>query len=323
MRTDIERTQRLLKDMGIRLDANETATFARQLEHIQAQTYDVLYPEVRALELVPQIGGVDPGAKFFTFRQFDMAGSAAMTANYADDAPRVDVQGQELSSPIKHYSDSYAWSVADLRASALAMRSLGGIGMPIDARRAQAAAKIMGRRIDSCIAIGESTVSGLTGFVNNSNVPIVSPAVGTWSAHSGEEILSDLRKLEASIITLSKDIHRPNTLVVPPSLMGIIASKPASALVPNMTVLEVFLKNARYIKAVESWYALETADANGTGPRVVAYDRSPEMLGCVVPMLFNQLPPEARNFAFVVNCEAQCGGTVFFYPKSAAYMDGC
>lgn len=308
---------------GQRLDANETATFARQLEHIQAQTYDVLYPEIRALELVPLIGGVDPGAKFFTFRVFDIVGDAKMTANYADDAPRVDTQGAEVTSPIKHYSDAYAYSVDDLRASALAMKNLAGIGMPLDVRRAQAAAKILGRKVDSNVALGESTISGLTGFVNNALVPVVAVDFGNWPAATGAMILQDLRKLESSIVTLTKDVHKPNTLVLPPSLMGIVASKPASELVPNVTVLEVFLKSSRYIKNVESWYALELADAAGTGPRIVAYDRSPEMLGAVVPLEFNQLPPEARNFAFIVNCEAKAGGTVFFYPKSAAYMDGC
>jgi hypothetical protein len=308
---------------GVRLDANETAMLARQLEHIQAQTYDVLYPEIRALELVPLIGGVDPGAKWFTFRVFDIFGDAKMTANYADDAPRVDTQGQEVTSPIKHYSDSYIYSVDDLRSSQLAMKNLAGIGMPLDVRRAQAAAKILGRKVDSNIALGEPSITGLTGFANNALVPLVTPDFGNWPAATGAMILQDLRKLESSIVTLTKDVHKPNTLAVPPSIMGILASKPASELVPNVTVLEVFLKSARYIKNVESWYALETADAGGTGPRLIAYDRSPEMLGAVVPLEFNQLPPEARNFAFIVNCEAKAGGTVWFYPKSGAYMDGC
>ena len=55
---------------GERLDANETAMFARALEHIQVQTYDQLYPELKGIQLVPIIGGIDPGAEWFDWRGF-------------------------------------------------------------------------------------------------------------------------------------------------------------------------------------------------------------------------------------------------------------
>ena len=35
------------------LDANETAFFERELEHIKARSYDVIYPEFMALDLIP------------------------------------------------------------------------------------------------------------------------------------------------------------------------------------------------------------------------------------------------------------------------------
>lgn len=338
MRIDPEILRAQCAAKGIRLDANETAVFARQLEHIQAETYDVLYPELKAMQACPVIGGIDPGASFFTYRGFDYAGKAKRIANGTDDSPRVDVQGAEVQSPIGGYGDSYAYSIHDLRASALANRSLGGIGMPLDQRRALAARDVLARTVDSIIAVGDPDDSRVPGFTNNSSVAQLYPGNGTaalalpngnWPAATGAQILQDLQFAEAYIITASKGIHVPDTLALPPSLMGIVAVKPASDLIPDKSVLQVYLQNSRAIKSVSSvieWYALETAGTarvTTSTTRMVMYQRSPQVLGSIVPLEFNQLPPEPRNYSFIINCEARCGGAVWFRPGAGVYIDGC
>lgn len=336
MRISAEYIRAACAAKGIRLDANETAIFARQLEHIQAQTFDVLYPELKAMELAPVIGGVDPGAQFFTYRGFDYSGRAKRIANAADDSPRVDVQGGEVQSPIAGYGASYQYSIQDLRASALAQRNLSGIGMPLDQRRAVAARDVCARTVDSVIAVGDPEDSRIVGFTNNASVDVLYPGAagaknlpnGNWPAATGAQILQDLFFVEAYIVTKTKGIHKPDTLALPPSLLGIIATKPASDLVPDKTVLEVFLKSSRFIKNVTSvvdWYALETAGTtiNATATRMVMYQRSPEVVGSVVPLEFNQLPPEPRNYSFVINCEARTGGAIWYRPAAGAYIDGC
>lgn len=303
---------------GQRLDANETAIFARALEHVQVQTYDILYPELKALLLAPIIGGVDPGAEWFDWRGFQRYGAATRITNYADDSPRVDVNGSEERTKIEHYGDSYAYSVQDLRRI-----SMASVGMPLDQRRALAAREILARKLDKIVAFGDPTVPIMSGgILNYPNVPLVTPITGGWTTATAAEILADLFYFERTIYVGSNGVEMPDTLILPPSRMGIIATTPASSINPEVTILDVFLKKAMFIRNVEDWYTLETADAALTGPRAVAYRRDPTKLGSIVPLEFNQLPPEPRNYSFVVNCEARCGGAVFFYPLSAAYMDG-
>lgn len=308
---------RQLDAQGVRYDANETAVFARSLEHISATIYEVKYPELKATSLIPVNAAVDPGAEFYTWRLFDRAGAAKRLVNYADDFPRVDVQASENVTPIASYGDAYGYSMQDIRRAALA-------GVDLDTRRAMAAREALARKIDLVAAFGDDEAN-IPGFLRDSNVPVVAQDFGAWdaAARTGAEILTDLQKLERSIVLLTNDLEQPDTLLVPPSLMAIIATKPASALVPTVSVLEYFLQKSRYVKNVESWYHLETGDVAGTGQRIVMYKRDPTKVELVLPVEFEQLPPQARNMAFVVNCHARTGGVVFHYPKSAAFMDNC
>lgn len=301
---------------GIRMDANEGAFFARQLESVAAQTFDIRYPELMGIKLVPRIGGIDPGADFYTYRTYDRSGTATLIRDYSTDLPRVDVHGTEAITAIHGYGNSYGYTVQDVRRLAMSPQA------SLDAKRAFAARDIIARKVDMVLAFGDDTV-GTKGFTNNPNVPVVTPTTGDWATATAAEILADLYKLERSIVTATNGVESADTIALPNGLYTLIATRPSSDLTPLVTILEVFLKNSRTIKTAEAWYQLETADADGTGPRIVAYRRDPMKLGAVLPIEFEQHAPQFKNLAWLINCDARCGGTVFYYPKSAAYMDGC
>ena len=58
------------------LDAAESVFFARQLEAIKSQTYDIRYPELRSRLFVPVSNEAGAGATSVTYRQFNRAGRA-------------------------------------------------------------------------------------------------------------------------------------------------------------------------------------------------------------------------------------------------------
>ena len=41
-----------------------------------------------------------------------------------------------------------------------------------------------------------------------------------------------------------------------------------------------------------------------------------------IAILAEKLPPEQRNFGYVINCESKCAGVIVYYPMSVAYGDG-
>jgi hypothetical protein len=62
---------------GVRMDANETAYFARQLESIDKKLYERRYPEFKGTQIVPIMSGVDEGAEEYTYRSITEYGISA------------------------------------------------------------------------------------------------------------------------------------------------------------------------------------------------------------------------------------------------------
>lgn len=305
----------LLRSFHADADPGTSAAFLRALTHIVSKTYDKRYPDLKARLFIPVDSSVPAGAEFFVWRSWDYAGMAKIITDYADDLPMADVMAVEVTQKVEGLGNAYAYSINDLKAAAMS-------GIPLDTKRTYAVRRTHENRVDALAAFGDAA-SGFTGFLNNANVPIITtPDIhGGWDTATAAEILSDLNLICNSIVTTSKEAFTPDTLLLPVSRYSLLASKPYSDVVPD-TVLEVFLKNSPYIRSVDQWHRLDTADSLGTGPRCVAYKRDPEMLGLVIPQEFEQLPPQPQNLAFKIPCWSKIGGVVVYYPISMVYGDG-
>lgn len=297
---------------SVRFDAGETSFFTRSLETILAKTYDIKYPALKARTFLPLNTEVDPGAETFTYRQFDMFGIAKIVSNFADDLPMVDVFGKEFSATVVSIADSYHYSIQDIRRSRMS-------GIDMDSKRAMAARRGIETKIDLLAALGD-TNTGVKGFLNQAAVPIVAFVTGGWTqATSAENMLTDLNTLVNSIVTTTKELFSPDTVILDTLSFQIVNSKRID---PTMekSVLRSFLENNPYITSVQQWHRCSTAGAT-SGRRIVAYKRDPEVLELIIPQEFEQFPPQARNLGFVIPCHARCGGVSVRYPLAMAYMD--
>ena len=91
----------IMASPGTRFDSAEDASmfFARELDHVKAQSYDVQYPEFTALNLFPISSEADPGAETITYYTYDKTGLAKIIDNYSTDLPRADVNGKPSYAP--------------------------------------------------------------------------------------------------------------------------------------------------------------------------------------------------------------------------------
>jgi len=89
----------------------------------------------------------------------------------------------------------------------------------------------------------------------------------------------------------------------------------------DKTILRFVIENSPYINAIEPWRHCKGAGAGDTD-RAVCYPRNPLVVGGIIPMETQSMPPVQRNLEFVVNMVASCGGVVVRYPVSMRYMDG-
>lgn len=304
---------------GRRIDANETAMFARSLEHIFAELYEVEYPDLKARALIP-VKAAHPGAESHTFREVEKFGQAKIVHNYSTDFPSAEVQGREFTQGIRSIGSSYQYSIQDMRAASLS-------GFPLEAQKAIAAREVIEFLLDDLALNGDAN-TGLKGW--NSLAGSFNPVTKgtqvsgtTWLTATPDEILKDVRDLFKSVPENTKQKHRANTLVLDSASYNHIAftERGGAASGSSQTLLTYIQANVPDLKSVEVWTKLDHAGATNKS-RIFAYDRSPRVIYQVIPQDFEQFPPQARGLAFVVNCHLRWGGVVSPYPKAVSYMDG-
>jgi hypothetical protein len=313
---------RVLEAADVRLDANETAFLERELTQLRTRVFEVQYPDLLARRFVPLATDIASSAERYAYKVWDKTGKAKVIANDIDDAPRIDVSATEVTGRVYPVGASYGWGLNEIRE---AVRT----GTPLNQQRAVAARNAIELGVDQMLAEGYTTQPGETnlitkGLVNNAAVEGAAFANVTsltnWTmATDPDDILAELYGMIAGIVTDSKQVFRPNTVLMGTNRYNIIAQKKVG--VDNdTTILRSFLANNPYIQSVDQWYRLDGAGENSTG-RIIVYQRDPMVLEGVVPQEFEQLPPQARNFEFVVNCHARCGGVKIYQPSAVKYGD--
>lgn len=296
----------------IRLDAGESFFLARELIALEARAYDIKYAPRTWEMAIPADTSVDPGSDSTSYTMIDRVGTARVGGRYGDDAPRVDVFLSEFLNPVAPIFDAYGYNRKELRAAAKARR-------PLDTAKAMAAREGIEDQIDRLAWLGESQM-GFTGLANNAVVQTSTVITGNWSSTAtGDQILADLNKLIMELYTNSLQTWEADTVALSPADYMIISQKPR-ATGTDRTVLEAFRAANPSITSVFATHRLTTAGAGGT-KRVIAYRKDPAVLELPLPIRFNQLPPEIRNFEYVINCEGVVGALKLRYPRAVRYMD--
>lgn len=295
-----------------RLDANETMLFARQLEAIETRLFEVKYPEGHAMELVPILTSIDPGADKYTYRFEDVAGEAKRITNWSKDFERVDVKGDEVSHKLQNYGASYGYDLQQLRAAKFANYAL-------ERQLNTGARRVVMRKLDTNIWFGDTEI-GVRGLANSALVSPTAVITGTWASATSLQIVADAQKLISAPVNASKGVEETDTVIFSTSIYELVSKRFMGNEAPGMTVLDM-LKKANPGVAFFKSYRLETADAGGTKPRAIAFRKDPEKLEALVPVEFEVLPAVDQGGEFEVKVFGRFGGVATRYPTSIAYMD--
>lgn len=319
----------ILASEGTRFDSVEDASvfFARELDHIKAQSYDVEYPELTALSLFPVSSEADPGAETITYYTYDKSGLAKVIDNYSTDLPRADVNGKPSIAVVKSIGDSYGYSAQEMRASRLAGKSL-------DVRKAESARYQIDNLTNKIAWMGDEE-SGLMGVLSaGQNIPLFTITAGadtgktTWLEKSADEILYDVNGMQKQVAKLTKNVERPDTLCVPADVFMDMSTRRIPD--TSTTVKSFLLEHAPYLKNIVSASELDSDSvetnpyAKATGGQGVAFLFSNDIrkLSLENPMPFYQYPLQVRNLETVIPCEARTAGVIVYYPLSALIAVG-
>jgi hypothetical protein len=313
---------RVLEDNDIRLDANESAFLERELTFLRQRLFEVEYPDLLGRRFAPMANDIPSSAERYVYKVFDRLGVAKVGANDADDAPRVDIKAHEVTGRVYPVKASYGWGLNEMRE---AIRT----NTPLSNQRATAARDAIELGIDEMCAFGYTANAGETnlvtrGILNSADIEGGGSArvqsLTKWTMDTDPDlIVQELYAMVTKLVVDSKQRWQPDSIVMPTAYYGIIAQKKVG--VDNdTTILRSFLANNPYIKNVDQWYRADGIGTNSTG-RLLVYKKDPSVLECVIPQEFEQLPPQARNFEFIVNCHGRCGGVKVYQPLAALYGD--
>ena len=312
----------LVNSLGFREDSGESAVIQRALDYVSAKATEVMYAELRAARYVPTIGDVPLGPRTYTFAVQDVVGIAERVTGKAQDLPRANVSLSEATSAIQSYGAMYAYTTEELRAFSYAAGTGRGPALSIDTARADAAQKMIARKLDSIVAFGDPRDSRVRGFLNDSAVT-VSTAASNWNNATYAELLGELLALANEPVTVSKEVYKPDTILLPTAYLQLVQGTMNALGSKNvLTAFMEAMRDANRNVTVESWPLLATADAAGTGPRAVSYVRDPDVAGSIIPALFIAQPPQAQGLEWQIPCEGICGGTAIKQPMGVYYRDG-
>lgn len=335
-------------DGGLTLDSSQAAMFARQLETVFTETYDVEYPENKGRVFFPVDSRVGPGDETYTYRTFDMKGLATVINNYADDFPDAEVVASETRQSVRSLGAGYSYSIQEMRAAAKA-------GLPLDQKKAQAAREIMERKLDLISFIGDPN-SGLYGFftcpgvqgsgttVTNIDGSSYSAAAALTPAHAWTQaninsatttpagIVADLNAMTAQIFTKTMGIYTGDALLLGTIDYSILAQNLSHPTYNDGTILQMVLASSAFLKSCDwsprldtvfqSGGAVGTPSTPGTKPGVAVWARNPRVCSHIIPQEFEQFAPQPVGMKFKVPCHMRTGGLEVRYPLAIAVMRG-
>lgn len=302
------------------LDQDSSVFFARELEHIKAQSYDVKYQDLYARQQIPTSNEAGAHVTRITYRTYDRVGMAKIISAYAKDLPRADVSGKETTSPVRPIGLSFAYNIDEILASQATGRGL-------EQRRANAVQRGTEETIDHIAWYGDQA-TGLIGLFNHPNIPQTEVAIGAGGSRefvdkTPDEILFDVNNAFAVQRQDTRQVEQGDTLMLPTFQWDYIMATPRS---PNVdtTIANYIVANSPYISSMSQIVSIPELEGQGTGgvDMMVVYKKDPEKLTMEVPLELQFLAPQEKGLEIEVPSWAKTGGTIVYYPLSVSFWIG-
>jgi hypothetical protein len=298
------------------LDATGAVLFARQLEHVKSQTYDVKYGDLDYRMLFPVNSDVNPAATSITYRTFDKVGKANIINAYGADLPRADVAGKETNHPVRTLASSFGYSVKEIMAAQMG-------NFQLDTKRAEAARRAIEETMNDVVFNGDAQ-SNLPGLFSNSdipagNVPNGAAATPQWSTKTPDEIIFDVTTACSTQYESTLKKESPTRLVLPIAQWNYIHSTPR-ATGSDQNIAQWILANSPFIKEIVASNEMNAAGAGG-GDVFMIYNPDPSKLQIEIPEDIKFWPEQQTNLEYVVPVTAEFASLHVYYPLSVRIME--
>ena len=304
-------------DMVINNADSGIAFYISQLAVLDPKIYDVKYRNIIFPEVVPVDTSMPEWIDTVNYISYDAVTMGKFIAANGKDLPQSDIDANISSVPVGYAGNSYGYTLEELRKSQQ-MR------LPLDVTKARVAYRGAQEHMQRVAWFGDAS-RGMTGMFNNPNIPLDNSTVN-WATATGQEMVNDMNSLLIKVWSQSANVHVPDTLLLPSDKYAIASSKRMDT-GTDTTVMEFFKRNNLFRDItgqeieVRPILELQTANTAGTGPRMMAYEKTPDNLVMYNPIPWRPLAPQPNGLRIEVSAEYKISGVEFRYPGSAAYRD--
>lgn len=297
-----------------------------QTTHIEAQAYEVRYPDIQYQQLIPVDTSAPEWSSSVTFFSEDKVGAAEWFHANALDVPIADVTREKFEQGIEMAAIGYRYTLEELGKAMMIP------GRNLSSAKAAAARRAYEEMIDD-IALRGNTAKGWTGLINSGSVTtVLALADGNgdttdWENKTADQVLRDVNGILTGVYTASLTVEMADTILLPIASMAALATRRLDS-TSSMTILQFLQTNNVYSMitgqklTIRGVRGLESAGAGGTG-RMVAYRRDPAVLKLHIPMTHRFLPVWQRGaMMFDVPGIFRLGGLEIRRPGAVRYIDG-
>lgn len=302
------------------MDADGSFFFARELEAIETQLYRVDYAEIMARQAFPVSNFGGNWTDEVTYRAIDRVGKAKIISTYgASDIPLVSVSAQEIRTAVKNFASSFKFTVMEIERAR-------HTGIPLDAEEAFAARDVVERTMDETAWFGD-VESNVQGLLNNGTIPRANVVNGVsgfpqWNKKTPAEILFDVLDGFATMLALTKQVEKPNTLAVPTYQYNLLV-QPRSTTAPD-SILEYIVKHVPSLEGnrdnVMSIPVLAGAGTIGADLMII-YRKDPSKLVYSIPLDVIVEDPQRIDLNFKSIVRAASAGVIVRKPLSVSFLE--
>lgn len=300
------------------LDANETAFWQKELEHMKARTYDIDYPEFNARKVFPVSNEGGEGVRSITYQTWDHAGMAKIISNYASDIPRADVKGTTYTIPVHRMAESFGMTIDEIKEARRVGRSLSN--------RKMVAVRDGHENKLNDIAFNGDSEHNLMGLFSHPNIPNGQAPNGKWDegTTTPDDILADIKDGFSNILSTTQRVEIPNALLLPGTYYDHIAMTRLGD-GSDTTILDWVVSKIPYLSGNDSVAPLNELEAvtslagsalSATSEVAVYYRKDPMKLELEIPEDINFLPSERRGLEEIVLGTMTTGGLNVYKPLS-------
>lgn len=328
-----------LINQGVFATDDEGIFFQRQLEYIQAQSYDVLYPDLKGRSTFALNTEGGEGINSITYRSYDKRGETAIIAGKATDLPRGDISGKEYTISVKTLGNAFGYSRQELAASKVT-------GMPLEARKAEATRRSYEEKVNQIIWFGNAE-NKLHGFFHGpAGSPALTVSVSAVAAGAGgnlpwgsdktpDEVIADLTSACAAMYEDTLQLFRPNKILLSVAKKQYLMNTPRSE-TTDTSIMNWFLKNNDFITSADQFVDINElkdiypnpasiTDIDGTAHGYQGFtvlSESADNMRVREPFPYMHLPVQYKGLEFEINCYGRFAGVEMIRPDAVHHYTG-